>query len=130
VRAGSLAIGAACYALAKELASWPGRQEHSPCVRRCLRKAKLPLGLFESASPRRLFDGNVVDVVDHPSAIAARLGPPDHANRGNRAQVLDQHLDHGELGQPDPLAQLVRQGPQEWEAVSGGDAQEDPYPNE
>ncbi len=45
----------------------------------------------------------------HPSAIAARLGPPDHANRGNRAQVLDQHLVHGELGQPDPLAQLVRQ---------------------
>ena len=41
--------------------------------------------------------------------IAARLGPPDHANRGNRAQVLDQHLVHGELGQADPLAQLVRQ---------------------
>jgi hypothetical protein len=28
------------------------------------------------------------------------VGPPDHANRGNRAQVLDQHLVHGELGQP------------------------------
>src|SRR6266508_2594379 len=37
------------------------------------------------------------------------LGPPDHANRGNRAQVFDQHLVHGELGQPDPLAQPVRQ---------------------
>src|ERR687897_2840827 len=45
----------------------------------------------------------------HPSAIAARLGPPDYANRGNRAEALDQHLAHGELGQPDPLAQPVRQ---------------------
>src|SRR3954447_7406037 len=33
----------------------------------------------------------------------------DHANRGNRSQVLDQDLVHGELGQPDPLAQPVRQ---------------------
>src|SRR5919108_5542876 len=41
----------------------------------------------------------------HPSAIAARLGPPDHAHRGKRAQVLDQHLVHGELRQPDSLAQ-------------------------
>src|ERR671919_1476006 len=45
----------------------------------------------------------------HLSAIAARLGPPDDADRGNRAQVLDQHLVHGELGQPHPLAQPVRQ---------------------
>src|SRR5918995_3438566 len=41
--------------------------------------------------------------VGHSSATRA----PDHANRGNRAQVLDQHLVHGELGQPEPLAQLV-----------------------
>src|SRR3954469_15093214 len=43
------------------------------------------------------------------SPMAGRLGPPDHANRGNRAQVLDQHFVYGELGQPDPLAQPVRQ---------------------
>src|SRR5215216_4896569 len=41
--------------------------------------------------------------------MAARLGPPDHANGGNRAQVLDQYLVYGELGQPDLLAQPVRQ---------------------
>ena len=46
---------------------------------------------------------------DVAGAALSALGPSDHANRGNRAQVLDQHLDHGELGQPDPLAQLVRQ---------------------
>jgi hypothetical protein len=40
---------------------------------------------------------------------APKLRLPDHANRGNRAQVLDQHLAHGELGQPEPFAQSVRQ---------------------
>src|SRR4051794_26040017 len=45
-----------------------------------------------------------------PSAIAARLlWLRDHANRGNRAQVLDEDLVYGELGQPDLLAQPVRQ---------------------
>src|SRR5215218_6510725 len=37
------------------------------------------------------------------------LGLRDHANRRNRAQVLDQYLVYGELGQPDLLAQPVRQ---------------------
>ena len=46
---------------------------------------------------------------DVAGSAQARLGPSDHANRGNRAQVFDQHLVHGELGQPHPLAQLVRQ---------------------
>src|SRR3954463_14657226 len=44
-----------------------------------------------------------------PTVRSAARRPPDHANRGNRAQVLDEHLVHGELGQPDPLAQPVRQ---------------------
>jgi hypothetical protein len=38
-----------------------------------------------------------------------QLLEPFLKHRGNRAQVFDQHLVHGELGHPDPLAQLVRQ---------------------
>src|SRR3954447_14419807 len=37
------------------------------------------------------------------------LGPPDHANRGNGAELLEQDSVHRELGEPDPLDQLVRQ---------------------
>src|SRR4051812_32883355 len=44
-----------------------------------------------------------------PGPRATRPTAPDHANRRNRAQVLDQNLVHGEVGQPDPLGQPVRQ---------------------
>src|SRR5215216_6156557 len=36
-------------------------------------------------------------------------GPPDHANRGDRAELLEQHLVHREFGEPDPLDQPDRQ---------------------
>src|SRR3954454_10408618 len=39
------------------------------------------------------------------------LGPPDHADRGDRAQVLDQHAVDGESALAQPVGQLVSEDP-------------------
>src|ERR687898_866071 len=44
-------------------------------------------------------------------ACSSTLGPPDRADRGDRAQVLDQHPVHGESALAEPVGQLVPEVP-------------------
>src|SRR5918994_1603366 len=44
-------------------------------------------------------------------ACSSTLGPPDRADRGDRAQVLDQHPVHGESALAEPVGQLIPKVP-------------------